>query len=133
MKRFQNYLVTGCMMVFITGNLHAETKSPEGKQLYDKNCGLCHSMTPPPKSAPPILGIALHYHDAFSEKEKAVKHMVMFMKKPDGKNSKLEAQAISRFGLMPASMLSEAELNAAAEWLWDSYDPLFKSPGNCGK
>jgi cytochrome c len=133
MNRFRLIIASCSIVMFAAGYLHAETKSPEGKQIFDKNCSYCHSMTPPAKSAPPILGIALHYHEAFTEKEKGVKHMAKFMKKPDEKNSKLDAQAVSRFGLMPASALSEAELKTAAEWLWDSYDPAFKSPGSCGK
>jgi cytochrome c len=118
-------------LLLISGTLYAAPASQEGKLLYDKHCSVCHSMTPPPKSAPPILGITRHYHEAFNDREKGVNHMEEFMKKPDVKHSKLEAAAMTRFGLMPVMSLSDKELEMVAGWVWDSYDPNFKSPGNC--
>ncbi|NTU98350.1 MAG: cytochrome c [Chlorobiaceae bacterium] len=116
---------------FAVGSLHAAPASSEGRLLYDRHCSVCHSMAPPPKSAPPIIGISLHYREAFSDRGKGVKHMAEFMKKPDAKNSKLEAAATTRFGLMPAMSLSDKELAIVAGWVWDSHDPNFRLPGNC--
>jgi len=88
-------------------------------------------MKPPPKTAPPVLGIALHYREAFTDKREAVEHMVRFMQKPDASNSKLEPAAVGRFGLMPAMAMSTKELKLVSEWFWDQYDPSFRTPGNC--
>ena len=131
MNRFQRSVLAGCILSLTAGNLYATTNSTAGQQLYEHHCSICHPMTPPPKSAPPILGIAQHYHQTYTEKEQGVMHMVQFIKKPDAKQSILEAAAITRFGLMPAIKLSGQELTAVSEWLWESYDPQFTSPGNC--
>lgn len=108
-----------------------ETAPPSGKAIYQKNCSMCHSLKPPPKSAPPIVGMAAHYHEAFKDKDAAVEHMVKFMQAPDSSKSKLERFAITRFGLMPAMPLSEEELRAVSGWLWDQFDPKFALPKNC--
>ena len=98
----------------------------KGEQLYTRYCKSCHAMGPPPKIAPPIKGLAMHYREAFSEKEAAVEHMVMFMQKPDPALSKCRPEAIERFGLMPAMNVSEEKLRAVSEWLWDQFDPELK-------
>ena len=133
MIRFNRSVFILLLLTLTAGPLHAVPDGTQGKLLYDKHCSICHSMSPPPKSAPPILGITMHYHQAFADRKDGVTHMVTFMKKPDAKQSKLEAAAVSRFGLMPAMTLSDKELEAVAGWLWESYDPNFKSPGNCAK
>lgn len=104
----------------------------DGKALFEANCAVCHSMQPPPKSAPPVLGIALHYRKAFgTDRKAAIKHMVAFMQKPEATHSKLEPAAITRFGLMPAMTLSVNDLRTVSAWLWDQNDPKFTLPGNC--
>ena len=50
------------------------------------------------------------------------------MKLPVAKNA-VEPQAITRFGLMPPSALSEAELRAVAGWVWDQFDPAMSGCG----
>jgi len=109
--------------------LFAATDNATGQQLFDRHCSVCHSMEPPPKTAPPVLGIALHYREAFGDKTLATEYMVKFMQKPDSPLSKLEPAAIRRFGLMPPMSMSLQELKKVAAWLWDSYDPQFKTPG----
>lgn len=108
-----------------------EAAPPDGKAIYQKNCSACHSLKPPPKMAPPIVGMAAHYHEAFKDKEAGIQHMVQFMQAPDSTKSKLEPQAIARFGLMPAMSLSEKELRAVSEWLWNQFDPNFALPKRC--
>ncbi|NTW49468.1 MAG: cytochrome c [Chlorobiales bacterium] len=108
-----------------------KTAPPSGKAIYQKNCSVCHSLKPPPKMAPPIVGMAAHYRDAFTDKDAAITHMVQFMQAPDSSKSKLEPQAIARFGLMPVIPLSEKELRTVSEWLWNQYDPSFALPKRC--
>ncbi|ABB24822.1 c-type cytochrome [Pelodictyon luteolum] len=94
--------------------------APDGKAVFERNCSVCHSVAPPPKSAPPIIPIASRYRAKFSSKAEGVKAMTAFMQSPSKAASVIEAQAIERFGLMPAmSALSEADLRAAAGWVWD--------------
>jgi cytochrome c len=116
------------MMLFLHPDADAATKTLDGKAIFDRNCSVCHSMNPPPKSAPPIIGVISRYHMKFQRKEDGVNHLVTYLKEPDANNA-VEPQAITRFGLMPASPLSVVELRAVAEWVWDQYNPAM---GTCG-
>ncbi|NTV93658.1 MAG: cytochrome c [Chlorobiaceae bacterium] len=131
MNRFNLSIFLFGLLFLKTEPLVAATDDATGQQLFDRHCSVCHSMQPPPKTAPPVLGIALHYREAFGDKTQATEHMVKFMQKPDPALSKLEPAAVRRFGLMPAMSMTLQELRKVAVWLWDSYDPQFKTPGNC--
>ncbi len=106
----------------------AATKALDGQAIFDRNCTVCHAMNPPPKLAPPIIGVISQYHNRFQTKEDGVNHLVAYLKLPRKQNA-VEPQAITRFGLMPPSPLSEPELRAVAAWVWDQYDPAV---GACG-
>lgn len=93
----------------------------DGKAVFDRNCSVCHSVTPPPKSAPPILPISARYHQRFSSRAEGIRHMADFIKSPAKAKVLADQQAITRFGLMPPVPLSPAELNAVAAWVWDQY------------
>ncbi len=111
-----------------------ENKSGEamsGEELYTKNCQVCHSMRPPAKSAPPIVGLASRFRALYENKDDAVAAMVSFMKAPDAAKTALGQQAIERFGLMPAMSMPDDELEKVSGWLWEQYDPDFKSRGGC--
>jgi cytochrome c len=120
-------LLMGMGLLFSTA-ADAATKALDGQAIFDRNCTACHAMNPPPKSAPPIVGVISRYHTKFQTKEEGVNHLVAYLKFPDAKSA-VEPQAITRFGLMPPSTLSVAELRAVAGWIWDQYDP---SMGACG-
>ena len=100
----------------------AATGALNGKAIFDKNCSVCHSVMPPPKTAPPITPLASHYHQKYSTKKDGVNHLVAYLKSPKKENA-IDPQAITRFGLMPAQPLPDAELRAVAEWVWDQYNP----------
>ncbi|PWW82227.1 cytochrome C [Prosthecochloris marina] len=106
-------------------------QTPDGEEVFNKNCSVCHSVNPPPKSAPPVVRLANLYHLKFSTKEEGVANMAAFLKKPDH-NKAAAVQAISRYGLMPAIPLSDEELNAVAEWVWDQYDPAMRRGRGAG-
>ncbi len=107
-------------------NGSGDTELLSGEKLYQRHCKQCHAMEPPPKIAPPIKGLAIHYREAFSDKEAAVEHMVAFMQKPDAALSKCRPEAVERFGLMPAMNIAEEKLRKVSEWVWDQYDPELK-------
>ncbi len=100
--------------------MSAETLS--GQEIFNKNCSVCHSVAPPPKSAPPIMPIANRYHLKFKTKKEGVNHLVAYLKSPN-KNDAVDPQAVTRFGLMPALNLSDSELIAVAGWVWNQYNP----------
>ncbi|NTW63820.1 MAG: cytochrome c [Chlorobiaceae bacterium] len=116
MKRMLAGFVTGLLCLpFAQGR----AAIPDGKEVFQRNCSVCHSVNPPPKSAPPVLPISGRYHMRFSTKSAGVAAMVAFMKAPSKQTSVIEPEAITRFGLMPPMTLGDAELNAVAGWFWD--------------
>lgn len=128
MKRLLTVLVS---LLVCTPVAESATTVPDGKALFERNCSVCHSVNPPPKSAPPIVPIASAYHRQFPSKAAGVSHMAAFMKTPSKASSKVDPEAITRFGLMPPMALGDAELKAVAAWVWDQYNPnMGKGPGS---
>ena len=128
MKRL--FLMVGMGLLFNTAAT-AATKALDGQAIFDRNCTACHAMNPPPKSAPPIIGVISQYHTRFQTKEDGVNHLVAYLKSPKKQNA-VEPQAIIRFGLMPPSPLSEPELRVVAGWIWDQYDSAMGACGGFG-
>ncbi len=115
-------LIALTVLLFSAHAAEGATTAAEGKAIFERSCSVCHSVNPPPKSAPPIMPIAAVYHRQFPDKAEGVKHMTAFMKSPAKDKSKVDPEAISRFGLMPPMALGDAELNAVAGWVWDLYN-----------
>lgn len=101
----------------------------DGKAVFDRSCSVCHSITPPPKSAPPILPISARYHQRYSSRAEGIKQMADFIKAPSKEKGLADQQAITRFGLMPAIPLSAEELAAVSAWVWDQYSGGQWGPG----
>lgn len=111
-----------CVGLLFNTESNATTNVLDGQAIFIRNCSVCHSVNPPPKSAPPIVPLASHYHLRFQTKAEGVNHLVGYLQSPDKRNA-IDSRAIARFGLMPASPLSAVELKAVAEWVWDQYNP----------
>jgi len=99
----------------------ASANAKDGNAIFTENCSVCHSISPPPKNAPPIIPLASRYHMRFKTKKEGVDHLVAYMKSPN-KDKAVDTQAITRFGLMPALSLPDSELRTVAEWVWDQYN-----------
>lgn len=102
----------------------------QGRATYDRICFACHTLAPPPRNAPPIVGLAAHLHQRFQKRDDAVAHIVDYVRAPAAGKSVLPPQAIQRWGgVMPPLALPEAELRAVAIWLWEQHDPAFQHRG----
>lgn len=113
-------LLVSVILLSITSLSLAEDKLFEqGKAVYDKVCSACHNYGPPPKKAPPMIGISGHYHDAFTDQDKAIAHIVDYIKKPAPEKSMLMPMAIQTWGLMAPLTLPEEDLRAVAYWVWE--------------
>lgn len=93
-----------------------------GEALFEQVCTECHTLTPPPNLAPPMMAVIGHYRAAFDDRDQAIEAMVAYIQSPDPERSRLGAMAVERFGLMTAQTLPEEDLLAVTGWLWDSYD-----------
>ncbi|NHQ60416.1 cytochrome c [Chlorobium sp. BLA1] len=121
MKKIMSICVlSGFLSGLSPASMTAATLS--GEAIFNRNCSVCHSVAPPPKSAPPIIPLSNRYHLQFHTKKEGVNHIVAYLKAPS-KAKAVDPQAITRFGLMPPLRLPDAELSAVAEWVWDQYNP----------
>lgn len=118
----KQFLAIAGMGLMFCASAQAAKSTLDGKAIFDKNCSVCHSVNPPPKSAPPIVPMASRYHLQFKSKTEGVNHLVAYLKSPDRKKA-VDPQAVTRFGLMPALQLPEEELQAVAGWVWEQYNP----------
>lgn len=100
-----------------------QAKFNQGRAVYEKHCIACHNYMPPPRNAPPLVGISGHYHQAFTEAAPAIAHIADFIKNPAPEKSKLPPMAINAWGLMPplTTALTEEEIQAVAYWVWAVY------------
>jgi cytochrome c len=119
---------------FAAGKDNTDQKLNQGKAVFDKSCSMCHSYGPPPKIAPPMVGLSQHYHENFkdTDTEKAVAHMVAFIKNPSKEKSMLLPIGLEKWGLMPAMNLPDEDLRAVAYWVWQVY-PIERQKGATNK
>ena len=96
----------------------------QGKTVYEKVCITCHNYLPPPKNAPPMIGVSGHYHQTFTDRDQAVSHIANFIQQPTKEKSKLPPMAINTWGLMPplALPLASEEVQAVSYWVWEIYN-----------
>jgi len=113
-------LVAGIALLFNSFE-QAAASSPDGKAIYNRECSVCHSVNPPPKSAPPLLSLSAQYHRVFKTKAAGVNAIASFLKLPNKKNA-VDQNAISKFSLMPVLSLTDAERRTVSEWVWDQYN-----------
>jgi cytochrome c5 len=96
----------------------ARAAHPEGAQVFDMVCAMCHSVLPPHKAAPPVSHASAYYLRKHVQLPAAVAAMVAYLKEPAADRSAMPAHAIERFGLMPAQAhLTDAQLRAVARYV----------------
>lgn len=92
--------------------------APDGEQIFQLVCAMCHSVNPPAKAAPPMSHASAYYLRRYESRDSAVAALVRFLKEPSAERSAMPAMAVERFGLMPSQgHLSEAQLTAAARYV----------------
>jgi len=100
------------------------TPPPDGAELFQLVCAMCHSIDPPALLAPPMSHAAGYYLRAHGEGGAAELAMVAFLKDPAAERSLLPAHAVERFGLMPAQgHLSDTQLLAVVRYALSLADP----------
>jgi mono/diheme cytochrome c family protein len=103
-----------------------------GQQVYELVCSGCHSLDPPPDSAPPMRHVSRHLRQELTTFEAFAEHVRTYVPAPSAEASRLPAMAIERFGVMAPLPLSEDVLDAAAAYIWtlvDSAGPMGNGMG----
>ncbi len=97
-----------------------ETPSLDGKKLMEKNCFSCHNTQGTDKMlAPPMHRVKDHYWDEGISKQEFVSAIVEWCKNPTEENSVMPG-ARRKFGLMPKQIFDEMEVEAIANFLYES-------------
>lgn len=89
-----------------------------GAAVYQDVCSECHSLQPPPRLAPPLTHVGRMVKSQVDDRAAFTRHIVTYVQAPSEDRSLLPVQAIRRFGLMPAQVVTEHRLEDAAAWLW---------------
>ena len=107
-----------------------------GEALFDEKCSVCHIKTRPTPEmrssfvAPPIMGVMMHVKEAFpGNRDGAIAFIKDYVVNPSAE--KALCPSIRRFGMMPSQkdMVTDAELAAIAEYIYDNYPPKSFNPG----
>jgi cytochrome c len=105
--------------------------APDGAQLFELVCAMCHSVNPPPKAAPPISHAVAYYLRKHESADSALTAMVAYLRQPEAERSVMPPMAIERFGLMPSQgHLSDAQLLAVARYALSLADSAHVTGGH---
>jgi hypothetical protein len=89
-----------------------------GRSVFDATCSACHTVEPPPRTAPPMSHITRHYLAASADTAAAVQRVAQWLSAPSAAASVLPAHAIEEWGLMPPLQLSSRERHAVAAYVF---------------
>jgi len=97
------------------------------EKLWETKCGVCHTMNPPPKLAPPVRGIVMNYQRKYSSRNSFSEAVADFVQSPSKEKSQMP-HAIDTFNLMPPLPYDKKELTEIAGWMWDTIKNADKPP-----
>lgn len=100
-----------------------------GRRIVEAVCATCHSLQPPPKTAPPLAMIAMHYRRRSAGDAEAIDRMVDWVRAPDAAKSLMPPMVIREFGLMPPQPLPDSLLRAAAAYVMSLQHAMQMRPG----
>lgn len=106
------------LLLFLTFASAGVAEELNGKLLWEQRCSPCHSLEPPPKAAPPVRGIVMHYRPKHSDRESFAVAVSDFVHNTVTAEALLP-QAKQRFGMMPPLPFDKEELKSIARWMWD--------------
>ena len=104
----------------------------QGRQVFELVCSGCHTIDPPPDSAPPMLHVSRHLRQELTTFEDFADHVRTYVPAPSAEASRLPPMAIERFGVMAPLPLTDDVLTAAAAYIWtlvDSAGPMGNGMG----
>lgn len=98
----------------------AADEEPDGAALFVDHCGSCHgqSQSAEDRTAPPMVAVKDHYLRVHADEASFVSALSAWVVERSADTS-LMPGAISRFGLMPAVDISQQDLVAIAEFVFE--------------
>lgn len=96
-----------------------KTEQHPGEKVYKTSCMVCHVSEGRPSIAPPVFAVKNHVLAEYPERDEFIERVVGWVKAPNADGA-LMPGAIRKFGLMPAITLNDADLQAVAEYLYDT-------------
>ena len=110
--------------------------------LMRTSCYACHNPNAPSHDAliaPPLAAIKYRYQQRYTNRETFVAGMSAFMKWPSAESA-LMPGAVSRFGVMPATTLTDEKIRSIAVYIYDNevekpawFDEHFESEHGKGR
>lgn len=125
-KGLTTLMIITLFLTYSCGNnsdKNTEVDIHKGQQLFNQNCQSCHNQDTP--VGPPVYGIKMHYLEEHPEKEEFTNAINAFVLNPSEDKALLK-HAVEKFGLMPRLSYSTENLNAIAEYI---YETDFPKPG----
>ena len=102
----------------------SETADLDGKMLMEENCYSCHNTQGTDNMlAPPMARVKDHYINDNTSRSEFVRAIVDWVENPVDSLSRMPG-AKRKFGLMPKQEFDAKELQAIAEYLYDSDSDL---------
>ncbi|MGD2068873.1 MAG: cytochrome c [Gemmatimonadota bacterium] len=98
----------------------ARSTSPahvDGWTLFTNNCGECHTLQPPGKTAPPMASVLRRYGTEYATRQDTRAAMVFWVRYPDAEWAVMPKEILRDHGLMPAPELSVDEVEEIVDYL----------------
>lgn len=89
-----------------------------GRATFETVCVGCHTLAPPPDSAPPMSHVVRHLRRELTELDAFTEHVRTYVAAPAQERSRMPAMAVERFGLMQPLPLGDSILTDVAAYLW---------------
>jgi len=118
-QRFFLGSLIGALAVAAVTN--AQSTPPPGEALWQARCAACHTLYPPPKAAPPAMGIVMHYSETYRTRDQFVDAVARWVAAPSKDKTHMPPHAIEKFGVMPPLGFPDAEVRVIAAWMWDEF------------
>lgn len=113
-------VVIGPALAAATGTLRAQEPDADlvlGRQVFEQNCSVCHSVRPPPRLAPPMSEVARQYLAALPDTAVAAARIAQWISSPRRDAAVMPPDVIKRFGLMPPLPLDAIRRRAVARYV----------------
>lgn len=106
----------------VTDSLFDAVLFDRGQAIHEEVCAQCHTLEPPPLTAPTLNEISARYHEVYQEPLEAIDHLSEYIRQPVPGSSHLPQATLDEWGVMPPQALPDEDRRAAAYYVWHLRD-----------